>query len=56
MQTAGDECRDPTLKEMLSDAIVGAMMKADRVDRHELEAMLARVAREMRQPHLESQA
>jgi hypothetical protein len=38
---------EPTLREILSDEIVEAMMKADRVDRHELEAMLAEVARSL---------
>ena len=34
--------REPTLKEILSDSIVTALMEADGVDPHELEAMLRR--------------
>jgi hypothetical protein len=37
--------REPTLEEMLSDPIVRALMDADGVDPHELEAMLKEVAR-----------
>jgi hypothetical protein len=36
--------REPTLSEMLSDPIVRALMKADGVERAELEAMLQNVA------------
>ena len=32
--------REPTLKDMLSDSIIKAVMDADGVDPHELEAML----------------
>jgi hypothetical protein len=42
--------REPTLKEMLSDSIVRAMMDADGVDPHELEAMLKEVGGTMSQP------
>jgi hypothetical protein len=35
--------REPRLKEMLSDSIVRAVMDADGVDSHELEAMLKEV-------------
>jgi hypothetical protein len=35
--------REPTLKDMLSDSIVRAVMKADGVDPQELEAMLTRM-------------
>ena len=35
--------REPTLKDMLSDSIVRAVMEADGVDPQELEAMLARI-------------
>jgi hypothetical protein len=38
-------CREPTLKEILSEEITEAMMAADRVNRDELEAMLTDVAR-----------
>jgi hypothetical protein len=37
--------REPTLKEILSDSIVTALMEADGVDRHELEAMLKTIGR-----------
>jgi hypothetical protein len=37
--------REPTLEEMLSDPIVRALMDADDVDPHELEAMLKEVGR-----------
>ena len=45
-----DPARDPepTLNEMLSDPIVEAMMQADRVDRHALEALLSEVAQTRR--------
>jgi hypothetical protein len=36
--------REPTLEEMLSDPIVGALMKADGVDPTELEATLRQMA------------
>jgi hypothetical protein len=36
--------REPTITEILSDAIVVSLMHADGVDRNELEAMLRRVA------------
>ena len=36
--------REPTLTEMLSDPIVGALMKADGVDPGELEATLRHLA------------
>ena len=35
---------EPTLKEILSDSITRAVMRADRVDLDELEAMLSQVA------------
>ena len=38
-------CREPTLEEILSDPTVRAMMAADAVDPHELEAMLEALAR-----------
>ena len=37
--------REPTLEEMLCDAIIRAVMDADRVDPHELQAMLKDVGR-----------
>ena len=37
--------REPTLKEILSDSIVTALMEADGVDPHELEAMLKKIGR-----------
>ena len=37
--------REPTLKEILSDSIVTALMAADGVDPHELEAMLQKIGR-----------
>jgi hypothetical protein len=37
--------REPTLKEILSDSIVTALMEADGVDPHELEAMLRKIGR-----------
>jgi hypothetical protein len=45
MKNLLERCWEPTLEEILADEIVGAMMAADRVDRHELEAMLTEVAR-----------
>jgi hypothetical protein len=36
--------REPTLKEMLSDSIVRAVMRADGVRAHEVEAILVRVS------------
>jgi hypothetical protein len=36
--------RDPTLEEILADPIFVALMQADNVDPHELEAMLKQVA------------
>jgi hypothetical protein len=38
---------EPGLKEMLSDPVVVAMMKADGVDRRALEAALREVARRL---------
>jgi hypothetical protein len=38
---------EPTLDEILSDEIVRAMMAADRVDRHVLATMLAKVAQDL---------
>ena len=40
--------RQPTLKHILSDCITQAVMRADRVDPRELEAMLSEVAEDMR--------
>jgi hypothetical protein len=40
--------REPTLKDILSDSIIRAVMDADRVDARELEAMLRQVARNAR--------
>jgi hypothetical protein len=40
--------REPTLKEMFSDPIVKAVMKADDVDPSELCAMLCEVSAELR--------
>jgi hypothetical protein len=37
--------REPTLKDMLSDSIIRAVMDADGVDPHELEMMLTRIDR-----------
>jgi hypothetical protein len=37
--------REPTLKDMLSDSIVRALMAADGVDAHELETMLMQIGR-----------
>jgi hypothetical protein len=37
--------REPTLKDMLADSIVRAVMAADGVDPHELEAMLTQIGR-----------
>jgi hypothetical protein len=37
--------REPTLKDMLSDSIVRAVMEADVVDPQELEAMLTQIGR-----------
>jgi hypothetical protein len=37
--------REPTLKDILSDSIIKAVMEADRVDARELEAMLRQVGR-----------
>jgi hypothetical protein len=37
--------REPTLKDMLSDSIVRAVMEADGVDPQELEEMLTRIGR-----------
>jgi hypothetical protein len=39
--------REPSLEEMLSDPIVRAMMDADGVDPHRLEAMLKEVGRNL---------
>jgi hypothetical protein len=36
--------REPTLKEMLSDSIVRAVMRADGVHAHEIEAILVQVS------------
>jgi hypothetical protein len=40
--------REPTLEEILSDSIVRAVMDTDRVNPHELKAMLRRVAQRLR--------
>jgi hypothetical protein len=40
--------REPTLEDMLSDPIIRAVMDADRVDPHELKAMLTDVGRALR--------
>jgi hypothetical protein len=45
---APDSDPEPTLTEILSDPIVEAMVEADRVDRHALQAMLREVARTRR--------
>ena len=37
--------REPTLKEILSDSIVTALMEADGVDPDELEAMMRKIGR-----------
>ena len=42
--------REPTLKEILSDPIVTALMRADGVDPLELEAMLTRINRKSKPP------
>jgi hypothetical protein len=39
--------REPTLKEILSDSIVTALMSADGVDPLELEAMLTQIKQEV---------
>jgi hypothetical protein len=36
--------REPTLEEILSDPIFKALMKADRIEPHELQSMLTHVA------------
>jgi hypothetical protein len=43
--------REPTLKEILSDSIVTALMAADGVDPHELEAMLQKIGRTSKSLH-----
>jgi hypothetical protein len=40
--------REPTLKDILSDSIISAVMEANGVDPHELEAMLKEVGRTVR--------
>ena len=42
--------REPTLKELLSDSIVTALMSADGVDPLELEAMLTQINRKSKSP------
>jgi hypothetical protein len=42
--------REPTLKEILSDPIVTALMRADGVDPLELEAMLTHINRKSKSP------
>jgi len=42
--------REPTLKEILSDPIVTALMSADGVDPLELEAMLTQINRKSKPP------
>ena len=42
--------REPTLKEILSDPIVTALMSADGVDPFELEAMLTHINRKSKSP------
>ena len=42
--------REPTLKEILSDSIVTALMSADGVDPLELEAMLTQINRKSKSP------
>ena len=42
--------REPTLKEILSDSIVTALMSADGVDPLELEAMLTQINRKLKSP------
>jgi hypothetical protein len=44
MTRSGDT---PTLDELIGDPITQAIMTADRVDRHELEAMLRSLARQI---------
>ena len=39
--------REPTLEEILSDAVTRAVMEADGVDRQELEAMLRQAGRNL---------
>ena len=39
--------REPTLEEILSDPLTRAVMEADGVDRHELEAMLRQAGRNL---------
>lgn len=43
--------REPTLKEILSDSIVTALMAADGVDPYELEAMLQKIGRTSKSLH-----
>ena len=43
--------REPTLKEILSDSIVTALMAADGVDPHELETMLQKIGRTSKSLH-----
>ena len=42
--------REPTLKEILSDPIVTALMSADGVDPLELEALLTQINRKSKSP------
>jgi hypothetical protein len=42
--------REPTLKEILSDSIVTALMSADGVDPLELEAMLTQINKKSKSP------
>jgi hypothetical protein len=37
--------REPTLKDMLSDSVIRAVMEADGVDPRELEEVLTRISR-----------
>jgi hypothetical protein len=39
--------REPTLEEILSDPLTRAVMEADGVDRHQLEAMLRQAGRNL---------
>jgi hypothetical protein len=42
------ECREPSIKEMLADPVVRALMSADGVHAKELEALLCSVSKLLR--------
>ena len=50
--TADPKCwREPTLKELLSEPIIKALMDADGVDAEEFEVMLGRTISALRRKH-----